>query len=248
MWGNQIRKRQPHLVIKEISELQAQFETNMIFFADLSFNADRTHALSICDQLAALPNRPNWYGLCRPDHLDAELVQAMANAGCSKVSVGIEALDDYTLSRIKPKQTLNVNLVRQNLAIVEQSPIFVRAFMMIGYPWQSREDLEILKDQLPDLPIDELRIGIFTPLPGSAIFSEYRESGLLLHEDFSKYTTEEPVIKLNGMTSEELLSIRLDLFETFYGSSAYKERLKIKIETFPWLAESYTEFRDALKI
>lgn len=246
LWGQHVKFRTPQNIIEEISELKKQFGTNYIFFADLTLNLSQKKLFDLCEELIRSKLGISWYAMCRPENIDQKLISKMERAGCTKIAYGVDALNNTTIARIKPRQNMTMELIKQTLSVTQASSIISRAFIIIGYPWETKQDLIESKEFVKTLPIDDLRIGVLTPLPGSAMYEEFKREGLLLHEDFSKYTTEECVIKMKDMTPEELCKIREQYFREFYQSKEYERRVKEKIRKYPYLKESYNEFFEYL--
>ena len=61
------------------------------YFVDNSFNIPERHALDLCQALASLEPRVSWRCILYPERVRAELVRAMAQAGCTEVSLGFES-------------------------------------------------------------------------------------------------------------------------------------------------------------
>jgi len=247
LWGDRVRFRTPDNVVSEIKQLIERFGTNYIFFADLTFNLNNKKVLELCSEFIRNKLEINWYAMCRPENISNKLISLMEKAGCTKIAYGIDAMNNTTLQKIKPKQKITMKIITQSLSVTQNSSIIARAFIIIGYPWETKQDLMNAKKFVKTLPIDDLRIGALTPLPGSEMYEEFKREGRLLHEDFSKYTTEECVIKLKDMTPMELYEIREQMFKEFYQSKEYEKRMKEKIRKYPHLKQSYDEFFELLE-
>lgn len=246
LWGSNVKFRSPENLIDELRQLKNEFGTNYVFFADLTFNVNRRKSLDLCAALIKSKLGMNWYAMCRPDNVDQELISCIEIAGCTKIAYGIDGLTDTTLKRIKPQQNLTMDAIRRTLSITQVSRIITRAFIIIGYPWETRDDLINAKTFVKSLPVDDLRIAVLTPLPGSALYEEFKSKGLLLHENFARYTSEECVTTLEGISPDELCRIREEMFREFYESREYTERMKEKVRRYPFLKQSYEEFFDLL--
>lgn len=242
LWGRAVKFRSPQSVITEVKQLKEKYGTNYIFFADLTFNLDKKKLIELCMKLIETKLDIYWYSMCRVDNVASNIISLMEKAGCTKIAYGIDALNSITCSKIKPHQKITMEIMRRSLSVTQNSSIITRAFLMIGYPWENKQDLFETKEMVKRLPIDDLRIGILTPLPGSTMYEEFKREGLLLHEDFSKYTTEECVVKLNNIAPEEIYEIREQIFREFYQSKEYEQRMKEKTRKYPHLMQSYDEF------
>ena len=55
-----------------------------------------------------------------------------------------------------------------------------------------------------------------TPYPGTRLFEIAKEKGSLLTEDWSRYTTLDPVMKIPGIAAKELKSMLANAYIKFY--------------------------------
>lgn len=246
LWGKQVRWRSAKNLVNEIEYLQREFGTNMVFFTDLTFDLNKTKVYELCAEIKNRGIDINWFPMCRVDHIDKDLLIAMKDVGCTKISYGIDAVCNATLSKIKPRQNVNFNKIKLALELTSNVGIIVRAYVMIGYPWEDKKSLQETKKILKTLPVDDLRISFLTPFPGTLLYEEFKREGLLLTEDFSRYTSEEPIIKVKNLAPQELIDAREKIFKEFYQSKEYEMRKRNKINKFPHLKHSYDEFFDFL--
>jgi len=242
MFGKNVFYRNPEKVVQEMQDIVEKYGTNYFYFADLSFNLSKKRIMSLCHEIRKSKLHVNWFCMCRPDNLNKDVLQDMKEAGCSRIGFGIDALNDKTLARIKPGQNVSLEKTHQILKLANALGIIVRTFVIIGYPWESKKDMDDSIETLKTLPIDELRIGLLTPLPGSAIYYEFKNQGIILTDDFSKYTTDEYIIKHPELSPADMAVYRDEIFHEFYQSKEYKKRMHAKLRKFPHLQQSYDEF------
>ena len=129
--------------------------------------------------------------------------------------------------------------IRENLEAPNSVGIINRGYIMIGYPWDTKESIKQTFSILKDLQIDELKVSFFTPMPGTQAYQEFKS--LLLTYDFSKYTTDEPILKIESLSPIELIELRKAMVRDFYLSTQYEERRKKKSKEHPYLKKSYDE-------
>lgn len=246
LYGSKVYFRSPEKVVDEMQEIKKSFGTNYFYFADLSFNLNKKRVIALCQEIKKRKLDINWFCMCRVDNIDEELLKNMKEAGCSRIGFGIDALHENTLKKVKPGQKITMEKARKALELSNAMGIIVRTFIIIGYPWETKEDLENAKKILKILAIDEIRIGLLTPLPGSAIYEEFKNKGLILTDDLSKYTTDEYIIKNPDFTPEAMAEFRENIFREFYQSKEYEKRMKEKLKKHPHLKQSYDEFFEFL--
>lgn len=252
VWGRQVRWRSAKNVVDEIESLQEGFETNTLFFTDLTFNLNKERVIELCDEIRRRNIFVNWYAMLRatsPDGsllVDEELIMKMAEAGCRKVSYGLESFIPKIQEQYNKKGDLSV--LRRVLEIGDQIGLINKANLIIGEPrYETIETLEATKTLLIDLPLDELRISFLTPFPNTSIYLECEKEGRITTRDWSSYSSDEPILKLDNLTKEELIKAREAIFSSFYQNPNYLKRVELKVKLFPHLRKSYEEYFDFLK-
>lgn len=248
IWGRQVLWRSPKNLVDEIEHLQREFGTNMFFFTDLTFDLNKMKIYELCTDIRTRRIEINWFAMCRIDHMDNNLLIAMKEAGCSKISYGIDSFNIKTLATIKHSQNVDLAKMKSTIKLTSDLGFIVRIYMIIGYPhiWEDKEHLCEIKEILKTLPIDDLRISFLTPFPGTPLYEEFKREDLLLTEDLSKYSSDEPIVKVKGLPPKELIEERKRIFKEFYNSKEYEMRKKDKLRRFPHLKQSYEEFSEFL--
>jgi len=245
VWNRLVIYRNPDKIIEEIFILKDKYETNLVFFADLTFNLNKEKAKELCRKIITSRVKINWFCMCRPQKIDNGLLQLMKEAGCSKIGWGIESLNEISLSNIKPGQQNRIEEIGEVLNLSHSLGIINRAYLMIGYPWEGIKDIEKTFSSVKRIPIDELKVSFFTPFPGTPAYQRYRKS--LITDDMNRYTTDEPIIRATNIHSQKLIKIRKEVVKEFYRSKEYQKRLKEKIKKYRYLEQPYKDFIGFLK-
>lgn len=125
--------RTPSDVLDEIVALHERWGTSSVFFADANLAVDRGWTLELCEELERRsPPGFVWSAQVRPDGVDAELLDAMARAGCWNVIMGVESLDSSVLRATG--KNLDPSTVRPAVRAARQAGIEVILSAMIGLP------------------------------------------------------------------------------------------------------------------
>jgi len=254
IWGPKVRHRSAKNLVGEIEYLQKEFGTNYLFFTDLTFNLRKDKVHELCNEIKERKIEIYWYAMCRPD-ADEKLLREMKDAGCTRIAWGIEALSDSTLGDIL--RHYNTQEAMKTIKIADSLGITTRAFIVLGWPQEEEnytnskefvnKSLSVLKEYAKN-GLDGIRVSFLTPLPGTKLYDECEEKNLFLIKDFSKYSTDEvPIMKLNKLSSAELVKARQMIFRGFYESKEYSQHIKDKVKRFPPLKESFKEFFWLLK-
>jgi radical SAM superfamily enzyme YgiQ (UPF0313 family) len=219
-WGREVHWRSPGQVAREARGLSDQHGVNLLFFSDLTFNLSEGRVLVLCDEFERQGVDVAWFAMCGFDGTSPDTFHRMAASGCTKIGWGIEAVTNDSLSRVKTHQSLDT--IMQTLQAADAAGIINRAYLMMGYPWQTRSELEDSLGTLTSLPIDEIKMSFYTPFPGTPAYEEYQAR--LRTQDLSLFDTDHPILDTVDMKAEDLIEVRQSLFSRFYGSQAYDLR------------------------
>jgi len=204
MWKRKLRLRTPARVVDELERLHVEFGTNTVFFSDLSFNASSKYTISLCRELKERRLPIRWYAMCNLHRMTEEVADAMAEAGCGKIGFGIESILPESMSLAKTGISLALDETNRMLEGVNARGVFTKAYFIIGFPWDTRSDLERSSALLPDLAAHEIRIGYFVPFMGTKGYKKYR--GLVEDWNYDNWSClDGPVVSNSTMTKSEIV-------------------------------------------
>lgn len=141
--GRRIRRRSPEVVVTALSSWrEAGF--NRVFFVDNTFNLPPTYARDLCRRIEREGLDLQWRAILYPGQVEADLVDAMARAGCREVSLGFEAGTAGILSEYG--KHFGPAEIRRTARSLTDAGIQAMGFLMLGGPGETRETaLESLK-------------------------------------------------------------------------------------------------------
>ncbi len=217
--GERIRYRTVKGVLEEINLLERDYGVRTFTFVDDSFTCNRKRAMELFEALADRPRRiaftfPNGV---RVDSLDREMLLTMERAGCSTLALGIESGSDDTLSRMNKRQTTAE--IRQTVDLIRRTTsIQVTGFFIMGYPGESLSDVKDTIRFAVNLPIHHAHFCLFIPIPGSMIYNELEEQGLIPRGglDPEHLTIDSPSLSLPGLPAPSLLRLHQYAYIRFY--------------------------------
>ncbi|UZJ41068.1 B12-binding domain-containing radical SAM protein [Prosthecochloris sp. SCSIO W1101] len=246
MWNEKIKFREPNDVVLEMRSLILNYNINNFFFCDLSFNASKNHLIEMCKLITRMKQELcinfGSHVMCNISKIDKDILKFMSEANFLKIDYGIEDILDDTLNKIKSDQ--NYNDMLNILKTTNEHGILVRALIMVGYPWESKETMKRRKELIIELPVDQLRICYYVPFPGTKIYDELRPYINVPYEDFS---TEVPVIECKNILAHEMKACVTDILDKFYSTESYYDHIKNKSNKFPHLKQSYLHYFKYLK-
>lgn len=167
-------------VLRELRTLHERYGARSFFLADPTFAVDKRWGLEFCGRLSAEgPSGIRWSCMSRTDRVDAELLSAMATAGCWNVLFGIESLEGSALEGAR--KNLDPATVGPAIRAAKAAGIEVIASIMIGLPGDTPEGVERTIDAIIDFEPDYAQffvVQVDSPEPpaGGRYLSE-REGG-----------------------------------------------------------------------
>jgi radical SAM superfamily enzyme YgiQ (UPF0313 family) len=208
MWPGAVRFRSTENIIDEIKYIIQEHRTRYFNFRDDTFTANKKRAMEICERILDEQLNIVWRCDTRADSLDEELVRLMKRAGCVQASIGIESGSDRILKLVKKGETTED--IRRGIGLLRKHRIPISAFIMIGFPTETREEALTTLSFAKELRVDTLVLSILTPYPGTEVYDTFRRDGLIPADvDYSDFYHQSPRM---GSTS-----LKGDDYEAFLG-------------------------------
>ncbi|MEO3974845.1 B12-binding domain-containing radical SAM protein [Streptomyces sp. CAU 1734] len=114
-----------------------------------------------------------WSCNARSEFMDEEMAGKLYRAGCRKVFLGIESLNQRTLDHYRKGTTVEMN--KNGVRVLDAAGIGVVCGFIIGAPHDTVESILQDIDQVLELPIMFLSAAILTPDIGTAEFSRAKK-------------------------------------------------------------------------
>ncbi len=245
VWGNGIVWRSTNRIVGELRRLHDIYGVNTAFFVDLTFNCDRDRMLDICVCLSKANLDISWYVLLRPANgdikIDREMLEALKNAGCTKIGLGIETLSSAIGRDLH--RGVNEELLLEIVSHLDKLGILSKVFLMIGHPDETMDYYRHLTEFLKRLGPDEVRLSFLTPFPGTPLWASMREQ-ISCSIGYEDYTTFRPILQHPLFTEKELREIRKEILAGYYFSDTYMKHVQCKIDRHPHLKQSFAEFME----
>jgi pyruvate-formate lyase-activating enzyme len=171
LFGRRMRFRAVDDVIREIETAPLKH----IFFVSDNFAFDRDYAWELVQRLR--PLRRAW--VCQTSlHIgdDEALLAAMAQAGCSHILVGFEALNDRSLAAAGKSHHRGRDygqLVRR----IHRQGMHVLASFLVGFDTDSLDAFDAIARFAQEHNIVYPLVNTLTVAPGTALYDEWRRQG-----------------------------------------------------------------------
>lgn len=145
----------------------------------------------------------------RPETITEEKIQILEhmNAPFFQVSVGVESGSEKILFQVCKRKT-KVSKIIDAFKLLHKHSIRNCAFFMIGFPYETREDIfdsiKLCRRIKPTVAI----VSIFTPFPGLPLRELCIREGFITGKESLPTFTERSILKMPQITSEEITSLR----------------------------------------
>lgn len=216
-------------IITELEYLQNKFGINVVMFGDEDFFADQNRIRQLFNRIEEekLDQKMVLRSFCRATDVISgkKLFQQIKKQGYTTTIMGFESANNDTLKRIG--KGLTFQEITEALKLLDEIGIITKVTVMIGYPWETENDLQNTLTKLRELPIDDVYLVYFTPFPGTPLYKQYEAT--LLTKNFNLFDSNHPVLK-TPIKTKKIEKMRTDFLKSFYSSPKFENRLLAKFK------------------
>lgn len=238
--GKKYRKRKTSSVLEELEEIEGRY---IAFVDDNLIGYDResySRASEIFQGMISRNLNKKWFMQTSINAADDErLVELASQSGCMFVFIGFETINKATLKEMKKGVNIKIGVenYKRVVDIFHKYGIGVMGAFIIGNDFESSDYYKKFADFIIKSGIDIVQISILTPLPGTILMNELKDSGRIIYdnfpEDWEKYRFSYMVHKPLGIKPEEV----------YDGSNLIKHKI-YKFPTNHWrLLKSFVKLR-----
>ena len=216
VWPHYLR-RPVDDVIRDI----AQIPGRVIAFNDVSLVDDVAYAKELFT--AMIPFKKTWGGLATTEVVkDAELLELMQRSGCRYLLLGFESVNQSTLRQIH-KGFNKSDDYAQVMETLHGCGISVQGCFVFGFDHDDSSVFAATVDRVNELRVDIPRYSLYTPYPGTTLFTRLHAEGRILSYNWNDYDTMHAVIQPAQMTPTQLYDgFKWAYRETFKAGSALR--------------------------
>ena len=136
--------------------------------------------------------------------------QLMGEAGFRFILYGLESASQKTLDKIN--KNLKVKQIEQVLKHAKKAGLMPHLTVMVGYPWEDRDDIKktlaLATDFFKKGLADSLQATVVIPYPGTPLFEYCQENNLLETTDWNRYDMREPIMETKVGEDELMAAVR----------------------------------------
>ena len=174
--GRRFRPRPVVEIAEELANLTQGYGPSRVVFRDPVFAHDRARVLDLCHRISRKRLRVAWECESRVDDLDAEMVAAMAKAGCTAVKLGFESADADVLVAVgRVQDAAGAEVYRQRAldaaSACREHSIACRVFAMTGLAGETERSIDSTIGFIHEMQPSALTVKAVDGYPGTRMDS-----------------------------------------------------------------------------
>ena len=211
-WKRTWRGRAPDDVVKKLAYIELE-GGKIAFLYDMNFGFNKAWAIELCQKIIKAQLKVIWGCELRVENLlDMRFLEEIYRAGCRSAFVGIESMDQKSLSGVDKGYL--VKELYEGLKNAVKVGINVEATVMIGMPDDTRDSIRYTTDKIIELfQMDMLKLVhyfICIPWPGTEIGAHPEKYGLtIVCRDHRYFITAPsvPIASTKYLSAEEVYAL-----------------------------------------
>jgi radical SAM superfamily enzyme YgiQ (UPF0313 family) len=192
-----------------------------IHIFDDVFNIRKPRVLEFCEEIKKRKIQVRWSIRARVNPWDRETLKAIYEAGCHRIHVGVESLDEPTLTYMNKRQSLED--IKSFFKICNSVGIETLAYFIIGFPTESDEYRRNLFKKVIELNPTYCFFNILFPLAKTQYYQSLLDDGTYERDHWAEYFTNPTRdFELPLPRSPELQRELEDLADSFHRRFCYR--------------------------
>lgn len=170
LFGKKTRLRSVDSVMRELELLVEKYRVGEVEIVDDIFNIDLPRAKKICDEIIrrGLKIKLSFPNGLRVDTMDEELLLKLKKAGLHLLAYAIESGSPAVQKRIG--KNLDLEKAARMARFTNEQGIFFGGFFMLGFPGETREELQATLRFSREVPFHNGNFFFVTPRPNTVLY------------------------------------------------------------------------------
>ena len=150
-------------------------DNTIVYFVDDVFTVRKRRVKEILRGMIDQNLGMDWKCEARTDHLDDEICELMAAAGCVRVKLGFESGSDAILQQIQKDETKDD--MRRGVKMLKDAGVPFTAYFMAGFPGETDDDLKKTIEFAQEIDADFYSLSVLAPYYGTKMYFDLEEQG-----------------------------------------------------------------------
>ncbi len=185
VYGLSYRRRSAKNVVDEMVYIKKTYNPDSLWFVDDVFTISHKWLNEFNEELKKRNIKIPYECITRADRMNEEVIQQMKESGCFRVWIGAESGSQRVIDLMDRR--VDVHQVREMIRLVKKNEIEAGTFIMLGYPGETKKDIEETIQHLKESNPDHFTITVAYPIRGTELYQEI-ESKQLTNLEWDKST------------------------------------------------------------
>lgn len=187
-------------------------DNSLLYFVDDVFTVRKKRVKTLLRRMIDEGIDKPWKCEARTDHLDEEICQLLADAGCVRVKLGFESGSDRILKSIQKDETTED--MRRGAKMLKDAGVPFTAYFMAGFPQETDEDLRATISLAREIKADFYSLSILSPYYGTKLYFDMLDQGHALDKAPWEYFFHQAgQLMVNNQISDSVIKEYLSLNE-----------------------------------
>jgi len=213
-FGRRWRGHSTERVIDELRNIVDSYGVREIEFLDDTFTLNLKRAMEVSREIYREGLDISWSASARVNLFNREIASSMKKGGAHTVYFGIESGSQRIINFIG--KGIRPEMVTSSVRAAREEGLKTMGSFIIGFPDETKEEVRSTLKLSRKVGVDVAQFTIATPYPGTRLWYYAKERGLLFSNDWRKYTTLTPVMRLKHFTSKQIMYWLGKAYATFY--------------------------------
>jgi radical SAM superfamily enzyme YgiQ (UPF0313 family) len=217
------RHRSPESVVDEV-QIALDMGIDDLFFVDDTITINKKNVIEICEMIVKRGIKINFKISARVDTINPEVLTALKRAGCYRIHYGVESATPRLLKYLEKGQT--PEKVERACKMTRDAGIGFFAYMMIGIPSETRDEMFATVKFAKKLKPDYAQFSICTPYPKVELYQRMLDDKIIPRDYWQEFAENPtPNFKIHfwnkDFTDAQLREIQDECHARFYRSPSY---------------------------
>ena len=187
-------------------------DNTLVYFVDDVFTVNKKRVKKLLRMMIDQKLGMRWKCEARADHLDDEICELMAEAGCERVKIGFESGSDKILKQVQKLETRDEMLEGANM--LKRAGVPFSAYFMTGFPGETDEDVKQTIDFAKQIEADYYSLSVLAPYYGTELYDQLIKNGHALDKQpWEYFFHQSPKPMVYDKISKKVLQEYLNLSE-----------------------------------
>jgi len=175
--GRYVRFRSVASALEEIRQVTSRYRMQTLYFNDDCFTAQKSFLEEFCARYPAEFKFPFDIN-ARPETLTDDICRRLKEAGCRRVSIGIENGSEVFRREILGRRQSN-DRIAEAFAACRRAGLKTKSFNIVGFPHETPAIFQETVNLNRRIQPDSVIIGVFEPYPGTKLAEVCLKQGFI---------------------------------------------------------------------